>query len=217
MVLQIGDAGNGNGALDPVVDSRDPPAIRPAAAAAGDAEAVGVDLLARLEVVERADAVPRLDAGRRVAARVPPPHLLAVRAVVDAGNLAKLERVEHEAHVAVAGEPGGVVLVGGLVAVADVPFFHRRVPADVQNGRGGLVEAFREVQVAGDVQVRARLEVQVLDDKGRVVELAGDGGVKVRALGQRVETEHFEHLRAQALPLSVPILGGLNVREAGLL
>ena len=76
------------------------------------------------QVVERPDAVPGFDAGRRVAAVEPPPHAVAVRAVVDAFDLAELQRVDRQADVAVAGEPGAVMLVAGLVAEADAVLLH---------------------------------------------------------------------------------------------
>src|SRR4051812_17288732 len=70
--VQVGDAGDGDDALDALVGGADPPRRRPAARATGDADALAIDLLARFEVVDAAHRVPQLDAGRRVAQRHPP-------------------------------------------------------------------------------------------------------------------------------------------------
>ena len=67
VVLQVGDAGDRSGGLDALVESRDPPTVRAAAASAGDADAGFVDKLKRLEQVDSANPIPRLYPGRRVA------------------------------------------------------------------------------------------------------------------------------------------------------
>ena len=50
---------------------------------------------------------------------------------MDAGDFAELKRVEHDADVAVVGEPEAVILKRGLVAVAAAV----GVAADVDDGR----------------------------------------------------------------------------------
>src|SRR5262249_35094494 len=105
---------------------------------AGDArhrDALRVHLGPADQVVDAAHAVPALDPRRREAGHAPPPAALdrglaldavraevpgrrAVGAVVHAGDLAQLERVEDQADVAGGGEPHAVVLEGRLVAVA---------------------------------------------------------------------------------------------------
>ena len=72
-----------------------------------------------------------LDAGWRVATAVPPPSTFAIGAVMDALDLPELDRVDREADVAVAGEPGAVMLVVRFVAVADPVDFHATMTADV--------------------------------------------------------------------------------------
>src|SRR5207248_2615291 len=109
VVLQIGDAGHGDEAGRAVVDGGEPPGVRAAARAAGDADLLGVHLGAGFEVVERPHGVPGLDAGRRVAAGRPPPHAEPGGAVVQPLDLAELQRVQHEAAIPLAGEPGRVV------------------------------------------------------------------------------------------------------------
>src|SRR5206468_7173923 len=78
VVVEVGNAGHGRGGLDAVVERDDPPRVGAAAGTASDAEAGLVHFGPRLQVVQGADAVPRLDAGGRVAARVPPPESFAI-------------------------------------------------------------------------------------------------------------------------------------------
>src|SRR5262249_4985033 len=129
VTLQVAHAADRHGHLDALVGGADPDRRRPAAGDAGDADAVRIDILAAHQIIDGADAVPALDAGGRVAERLPPPAALAVGAVVDAGDFAELQRVDDEADVAVVGEPEAVVLEGGLVAVAAAP----GVAADVED------------------------------------------------------------------------------------
>src|SRR5690606_16055395 len=58
VIIQTGDAGDGDGGLDALVEGGDPPAVRTATGAAGDADPLGIDFGAALQVVDRADAVP---------------------------------------------------------------------------------------------------------------------------------------------------------------
>src|SRR5205807_6854629 len=95
------------------------------------ADLLRIDLRARHEVIDCANAVPALDSGGGVAVVVPPPAFEVVGAVVDARDLAELQRVDDEANVAVGGEPQAVVLERGLVAVAPTA----RVSANVEDRR----------------------------------------------------------------------------------
>ena len=88
-----------------------------------------------------------------------------MRAVVNPFDLAELQRVEHEADVSMPGEPDAVMLVVDLVAEADAVFLHRTMPAQVQDGRHGLVDLLREIEVGGDIQSGPRLEMQLFDKK----------------------------------------------------
>ena len=73
MVVQRRDARGRCSDLHTLIEGGDPPRIRSAAAATGHAEAIGIHVGTRHEVVEPADAVPSLDASRRVTAGNPPP------------------------------------------------------------------------------------------------------------------------------------------------
>src|SRR5262249_6853744 len=104
MGIKVGDAGHRNNALHAVVSRRHPPARRPASRSPRHPKPLPVNLLAGLEVVEGAHGVPALDAGRRVAERVPPPVIqlgARMRAVMDALQLAELQRVDDETDIAV--------------------------------------------------------------------------------------------------------------------
>src|SRR5207244_4752199 len=69
----------------------------------------------------------------------------SVGAVVDAPDLAELQRVQDNADVAVAAEPHPVVLEGGLVAVAAFV----AVAADVDDRRQFALGLFGPVEVGG--------------------------------------------------------------------
>jgi len=111
---------------------------------------------------------------------------------VEAGNFAELDGVDDEASVAVAGEPGAVLLVGGFVAIADVVGFDGGVAADVENGGEWGLDFFGEPEVGGDVEVRAGLEMDFFDDDGVVFEATCNGGMEVAAFGHGREAEHIE-------------------------
>ena len=216
VTLQVHDASGGTGHLDALVQRGNPPRVSAAAAAARHAEALAVHVLARLEIVERADAVPRLRSGGGVTARVPPPHILAVGAVVDALDFAELNGVHDHADVAVAREPRAPVLVADLVAVAHAVGLHDRVAADVEDGGGGRGKLLRHIDIRRDVETGAGLVMQFLHREVRVVERAGDGRLQVRLRRQGVEAEHLKELLARGDFGFVPVLQRADVRERAL-
>ena len=175
MIFQIGDAGDRTGHLDALVERGNPPRIGAAAAAAGDTEARFVHLGPRFEVIQCANAIPCLRSGGTVPARVPPPHSFAIGAVVDALDFAQLDRVQHQADIAVTREPNAVPLIIDFVAVADAIAFYYRVAAPVQDRGGGVREVFRHIEVSCDVEAGHRLEMQILDGKFRLVVGGSDG------------------------------------------
>ena len=177
VIFKISNAGDWRGDLDAFVECGDPPTVRAAATAPGYAEAVLVYEVERLEIVECPDAVPRFDAGRSVAARVPPPHAMAIGAVVDAGKLAKLDCVDGKADIAVPGKPCPVMLIVGFVAVIDAINPYSAVAANVKDRRCRFVEVLRHIQVACDVQAGARLKVQLSNLKFVMFYRAGNGGL----------------------------------------
>src|SRR5207248_5969061 len=76
VAFEVAHAADGNGDLDALVRRGDPDGRRSAAGDAGDADLLRVHVGPRQQIIDGADAVPALDAGGRVAARVPPPAVL---------------------------------------------------------------------------------------------------------------------------------------------
>ena len=217
VVAQIGDARHGHGDADALVERGGVPRVSAAAGAARHADARGVDLGTRLQVVDCAHAVPSLDAGRGIAARVPPVHAEPARAVVHALELAELDRIDREADVAVAREPRAVVLVAGLVAEAQLPVLNHRVSAGVEDG-GSLLpaEVARHPEVGGDVEARQRLEMKLLDRELGVLDAAGHDRLQVRAFRQRREPEHLQQLLAVGGAAGLPVVERADLGERGL-
>ena len=216
---QIGHPAHRHRCPHPLVGRGDPQRRRAAAADPRDADPLAVDIGPCGEEIDGADPVPAFDAGRRVAARLPPPPPLAVGAMVGGGDLAELEGVEDEADVAVAGEPQAVILEGGLIAVAAAA----GVAAEVDDGRmpraggGGR----RAPQVRRHVQAGDALVMQILDDEAIPLVPARDGRAERRPRRQRIEPEHEEVFGPELrLPRRVarPEVGGdrtLDPRRAG--
>src|SRR5207249_1946457 len=82
------------------------------------------------------------------------------------------------------------------------------VAADVEDGGSAAREALREVEVAGDVEARARLELHVFHDAVWPLDAAGDDGLQVGPFRQGGEAEHLEEL------VAVPFAAGGPVGEA---
>ena len=131
VVLKVGDTGNRDSDFDTVIDCREPPTIPTATGDTGHADAVLVNFFAHLEIIQCAYAVPCLDAGRCIAATIPPPHFVPIRSVMDTLYLATMHCVNDQAHIAMPRKPGGVVLVGSLVTIADTVFRADGVTTDV--------------------------------------------------------------------------------------
>ena len=215
VVFQAGDAGDGDGDLNSLVQRGNPPAIGPAAGTSGHAEAIGIDFIAGLQVIEGSNAIPGFDGSRRIAARVPPPHVVVVGAVVDAFDFTHLQLVDCQADVTVAGEPAAVMLVVGFVPVADAVLFHSSVSADIENRRQLFGAIFGDIQVAGDIQTGPRLEVQILDAEFIMLDSAGHHRLQRRSFRQRVQREHFEQLPPIFLSPRLPIVERFDVGQTG--
>ena len=152
MVFQIGDAGDRSRCLNAIIQRRDPPAVGSPSGTTGHPDSRGVYLGAGLQVIQSANAVPGLDPGGRVAARVPPPLALIVSAVVGPLQFAQLQRVQNQANITIPGEPRPMMLVSDLVAVTHPILDHGAMPAQVKNRRRGLGD------VPGKIEVRRYVE-----------------------------------------------------------
>ena len=100
--------------LRAVVNRRGKPGHGPATRDARQRDPMRIHFGATLQVVEGANGIPHFRPGGRVAERKPIPHAQVVRAVMDAGDLAELNRVDDQAHVTVPGEPDAVMLEATL-------------------------------------------------------------------------------------------------------
>ncbi len=216
MIGQVGDPGDRDGDLDPIVEGADPPAVGSATGSSGHTNPATVDFGSRLQVVQSPDAVPRLDSSRRIASSIPPPLAIAVGAVVDAFDLAQLQRVDRQAGVAIASEPGTVVLVVHLVAEADPILLDATVAADVENRRQGAGVLFGQVEIPGDVETGAGLELEVFDDEVGVVDSAGDDRFEWCLFRSRREPEHFEQLFSIFATSCLPVVERLDICQAAI-
>ena len=192
VIVEAGDSGDRNSHLDPLIDRGDPPRIRSATGTTGDSETFTINFRSALQIVQSSHAVPGFDARRRVAARIPPETIMRISSVVDSFDLAQLKRVDRQTDVAVASEPGSVVLIVSLVTVADAVLFDSPMAADVKDCRqlfaAGLL---RSIKIARDVEPRARLKMQILDNEFVMLDCARDLGLQRRLLRQRVEAQHL--------------------------
>jgi hypothetical protein len=213
VVVEVGDARDGRGDLDTIVGSGEPPTVGAAAGASGDAESLFVHFGPGFEVIEGADAVPGFDTGGGVTPGIPPPHAFSIGSVMDALDFAELEGVDDEADVAIAGEPGAVMLVGNLVAVTHTVVDGRSVAAHIEDGGRRFFEGLGEVKVGGDIESREGLEVEIFDGKLRVINGAGDAGFERGTFRKGIEAEHFEELTVQFRALPIPVIEGADVLE----
>src|SRR2546428_4941259 len=106
--------------------------------------------------------------GGRVAERKPIPHAQVVRAVMDAGDLAELNRVDDQAHVTVPGEPDAVMLEGHFGAPRS-----GLMAAQVQNGGQPPDGPFGNVEVSRYVEARQAFEDNIFHAISVAFELAG--------------------------------------------
>ena len=132
--LQVRHAADRHRRLHPFIRRRDPKRGRPAAADAGHSDPLRIHIRTADQIVDPANAVPAFDTGGRVAARQPPPAPFAIGAVMNAGDLPKLQRINHQTNIAMPGEPDAVGLKRGLVAVASTP----GMSANIENRRQPL-------------------------------------------------------------------------------
>ena len=91
VILQVGDAGNGDCCSNAFIQGCNPPTVDSTATTPGNTDSIRVNFVSRFEVVNGANAIPRFDSGWRVAAAEPPPHVVAVSPMVDAFNFTELQ------------------------------------------------------------------------------------------------------------------------------
>ena len=192
MVLKVGNACNRHSGLDTVIECGYPPAVCAAAGAPGYAHAAYVHLLASLEIIQGTHAVPGLNTCGRIAATIPPPHFVPVRAVMNSFDLTQLEGIDSKADIAVPCEPGCMMLIADFISVADIIFLNGPVTTNIENRRRRFFETFRDIQVARYVKAGHGLIVNILDGKLLMLDLAGDNRFEVGLFGKRLKPKHLK-------------------------
>ena len=134
MILQISDARHRSRNLDALIKYRNPPAIGSATTASGHPETFLVHKIERLKIIQCANTIPGLHRCRGIAARIPPPHVMIVGAVMNTLDLPQLQRVDYETNITITGKPGSMMLVVHLVAIADITLLNFPVAAHIQDG-----------------------------------------------------------------------------------
>src|SRR5207245_5260443 len=126
------------------------------------------------EIIDAANAIPALDAGRGVPAGHPPPAPFTVGAMMNASNFSKLQRIDDQTHVAMPRKPDAVRLKGRLVPIAPAS----GMAADIQDAGQPLprLRSRRPIQIRGHIQPWPTLVVQHLDGVIRAPQRARDGG-----------------------------------------
>lgn len=135
--------------------------------------------------------------------------------MVDALDLAELQGVDRQAHVAVSSEPGTVVLVVGLVSVAHPVAFHTAVAANIKNGRQRPILFQGAIEISRHVEARPGFEHDVFhhDAQFGVLVAAGDLRLQRRSRRERLQAEHFEQLAPQPVLRLVPVFPGLDIGQ----
>ena len=102
------------------------------------------------------------------------------------------------------GEPRGMGLIDGFGAVGDGPARNAGVAAHVEDSRSATREVFRQVEIGGHVDARARLEVEFLHDDFGMLEPTDDGRAQIGALRPWSKTEHFLELGLERGAFDLP-------------
>ena len=163
ILFQVTHPTDGHCDFHSLIRRRDPERRRATARNAGHREPVRIDLRPALQIIERANAVPALDARGRKSARLPPPPIVTVSPMVNACDFAELQRVNDQANVSVRGKPHPVMLESRLVAVA--PF--ARMATDIEHRRQfcARLRILWQIKISGNVKSWAALKMQFLDAK----------------------------------------------------
>ena len=107
-----------------------------------------------------------------------------------------------------------MVLVVGLAAIGDAVFLDLTVSADIENRRQSPLTFSGNVEIAGDVQAGARLEMQLFDEELLVLDAAGDYRFQWCPRRTRRQSEHLEELTAVACLVPLPVLESLDLGQA---
>jgi hypothetical protein len=177
-------------------------------AAAGDprdGDAVAVHLGTALQIIDGPHPIPAFDARGRVPARLPPPTIVFVSAMMNGRDLAELQGVDDQADITMRRKPHPVMLERRLVAIATAP----RMTANVKHRRqfGTGLRVLWQIEIAGDIKSGPALKVQLLDAKAFLpLDHTRHFRQQRRSLRQRPKPEHLEILLPQLTPPCLPLL-----------
>ena len=128
---------------------------------------------------------------------------------MNAGDLAKFQRVQHQTGISVRSEPMGAVLILNLGAQRV-----RRMAAKIEDGRQRFGRAVGDIKISGDVKPRQALKNNLFDAIGVAFQPSGNLRLQRSARWQRVQSQHFQQLPPQLRPLFLPILQASDVGQA---
>jgi len=97
-------------------------------------------------------------------------------------DFAKLDGVDQQTNVAVAGKPGAVMLVASLVTATHAISDDTGVAADIENRWSGFLQLLRQVEIRRDIDPGQRLKVEFFDRELFLLQLAADDWLQVGAL-----------------------------------
>src|SRR5436189_4119274 len=83
--------------------------------------------------------------------------------MMESFDFAELQRVNHQAHITIPGEPLSMVLIIGFIAATHAVSEHSAVAANIKNGRGGFFILFGQIKVCRHIELRQGLEIELLD------------------------------------------------------
>ena len=189
---RVRDHVDGGGEPDPVVHGAQQERLRPSPGGSGRGEAAPVDVGERLQEVDRADAVPQVEAQRSDA---PQREARVEEAVVHLARVVVADHVVREDDVALPGEGDAARRDRARVAVLQPPVGPVAVRGEHPGEGPGLPH--RAVQVPRDVEARVALEVDLLDGVVAPLDPAEDLRVERGLLRHRPQARAHQDLLAE--------------------
>src|SRR6056297_3431334 len=125
IVFQIGDPGHRDGDFDALVQSGNEPAVSTTAAPASHGNFSSIDFGACFQVIESANSIPSFHASGSVTKREPIPAIVSISPPVLAKEFTPLDRINHQANIAVPGKPFAVPLITCFIAIDDLATIDR--------------------------------------------------------------------------------------------
>ena len=118
--------------------------------------------------------------------------------MVYAFDFAKLQSINDQAVVAIASEPGTVIVVVRLIAKTDAVLFDLAVSADIKNRGERLVGDLWSIKIARHVQAGQGLKMNSFDNEFCFVDRSFNHRFKRRFGRTRAQAKHIEQLLAKS-------------------